>query len=171
MSHQFRRLLSTAVLSVLLVCSSLSFLAEPVMAETGDRQISAAAALVPGTQDPAVSVRDAKDGAGMNTDVLRQDRLVKSGSRYRCRLSDGSYLKSGWRTFGNKTYYFNKKSYAMTGLQKIGKSRYIFNSKGVLQKGWIKYKKHWYYGSVKKKGKLLTGWQTIGGKRYYISVK
>ena len=171
MSHQFRRLLSTAVLSVLLVCSSLSFLAEPVMAETGDRQISAAAGLVPGTQDPAVSVRDAKDGAGMNTDVLRQDRLVKSGSRYRCRLSDGSYLKSGWRTFGNKTYYFNKKSYAMTGLQKIGKSRYIFNSKGVLQKGWIKYKKHWYYGSVKKKGKLLTGWQTIGGKRYYISVK
>lgn len=189
MSQQIRRLLSTAVLTVLLVCSSLSFLAEPVMAETGNTQISSftgsgSAAVrtagstrtckpgfVPEAQDSAVSVRDAQDGTGMNTDVLKQDRLVKSGRKFRCKLSDGTYLKSGWRTFGNKTYYFNKKTYAMTGLKKIGKSWFIFNSKGVLQKGWIKYKKHWYYGSVKRKGKLLTGWQTIGGKRYYISVK
>ena len=192
MSHIFRRFLSTAVLSALLICSSLTPVTVSAFACTDSGRISgyavmdsvsetAAFGTNPAT-DPAaapvlpeekagVSVRDSRSAACVDTDVLQEDRLVSSNGKIRCKLSNGKYLTSSWRTFGRNTYYFNKKTYAVKGLQKIGNSYYIFNSKGVLQKGWIKYKNHWYYGSVNKKGKLLSGWQTIGKKRYYISVK
>lgn len=108
---------------------------------------------------------------GVLTEAVREGTLVRSGSRLRYRRSNGTYAKSTWITAGGKTYYFNKKSYAVTGLRKIGSHSYIFNSRGALCKGWIKYKKKWYYGSVNKNGRLLTGWQKIGGRRYYLSVK
>lgn len=176
MSHSIRRFISTALLSVLLICTTLSPLSVSVYADTTGKK-----SLVQNTSDtefsvlPAqesgTSVRDEKDGAGINTDVMQGDKLIHYSDKYRCKLSNGSYLKSSWKTFGSKTYYFNHKGYAVKGIYKIGKYYYFFNSKGVLLKGWIKYKNHYYYGSVNKNGRLLTCWQKIGGKRYYISVK
>lgn len=175
MSHHLRRFLSTAVLGILLACFSMQPLAVPVYAKAVSSQApsfeSGSIDLAIVKDDDADSLRNPTESMGINRDLLQGDYLVRSGGKLRCKLSNGKYLKSGWRTFNGKTYYFNKKTYAMTGLQKIGNSYYIFNSKGVLQKKWIKYKKHWYYGSVKKNGRLLTRWQKIGGKRYYISVK
>lgn len=140
---------------------------------TGVYTAAAPAARTPGpvSADRGAALREPDAAAGLLPNLLSGDRLERSGSRLRFRLSDGSYLTSAWRTIGSKTYYFNKKGYALTGLQKIGSRYYIFSSKGVLRKGWIYYKKHWYYGSVNRKGRLLLGWQKIGGKKYYISVK
>lgn len=176
MSISLKRYLSTALLSVLIACTTLSPLALPVYADTGTeaaasyKEDSADAMVLPGRDSDAALV-DEKAGSGINTDAIQEDTLVRSKGKYRCKLTNGKYLKSSWKTIGTKTYYFNKKGYALTGLQKIGKYYYIFSSKGVLKKGWIKYKKHYYYGSVNKRGRLLLGWQKIGGKRYYISVK
>ena len=177
MSHFFRRFLPTVMLSAMLACTAFSPLSTAVVYANAE-SVKAAAfrgteaePLVDPDDESASSVRDEKDGAGINTDVIQEDQLIYSHGKYRYRLSNGKYLKRSWKTIGNKTYYFNKKGYALKGLQKIGNYYYIFSSKGVLKKGWIKYKKHYYYGSVNKRGRLLTGWQKIGGKRYYISVK
>ena len=115
------------------------------------------------------SFRKTDDSRGTDTDIILNGHLVKSGSKVRYWSSSGRYITRAWRTIHHKTYYFGKNSYALKGLNKIGSHYYIFSSKGVLKKGWIKYEKHWYSGR-KSDGALLTGWQTIHGKKYYISV-
>ena len=175
MSHYLHRFLSATALCILMViCTSLSVFTVPAIAAPVDRAYpvnTAEKAFAAQGQVPAASLTNPENSTGINTDVIRGDNLVRSKGKYRFKVSSGKYLKSSWKTIGSNTYYFSKKGYALTGLQKIGHSYYIFSSKGVLKTGWIKYKNHWYYGSVNRKGRLLTGWQKIGGKRYYISVK
>lgn len=160
----------------MLVCSTFPPLSVSACADTVNESAYAfksadtASQVLPASESE-VSVRDQKEGSGINKDVLQEDKLVHSKGQYRCKLSNGKYLKSHWKSFGSKTYYFNKKGYAVKGLNKIGNYYYIFSSKGVLKKGWIKYKNHYYYGSVKLNGRLLTCWRTLGGKRYYFSYK
>ena len=144
MSHFFRRFLSTVMLSAMLACTAFSPLSTAVVYANAE-SVKAAAfrgteaePLVDPDDESASSVRDEKDGAGINTDVIQEDQLIYSHGKYRYRLSNGKYLKRSWKTIGNKTYYFNKKGYALKGLQKIGNYYYIFSSKGVLKKGWIK---------------------------------
>ena len=175
MSHYLHRFLSATALCILMViCTSLSVFTVPAIAAPVDRAYpvnTAEKAFAAQGQVPGASLTNPENSTGINTDVIQGDNLVRSKGKYRFKVSSGKYLKSSWKTIGSKTYYFSKKGYALTGLQKIGHSYYIFSSKGVLKTGWIKYKNHWYYGSVNRKGRLLTGWQKIGGKRYYISVK
>lgn len=176
MSQFFRRFLSIALLGAMFVCTAFQPLSVPVSADAVNAEAYAyrdtsTHYVVPPAPESRVSVRDQKDGIGISRDVLKQDKLVHSKGQYRCKLSNGRYLKSSWKTIGGKTYYFNKNGNALKGLNKVGKYYYIFSSKGVLKKGWIKYKNHYYYGSVKYNGRLLTCWKTIGGKRYYLSYK
>lgn len=88
---------------------------------------------------------------------------------------------SCWKTFGDKTYYFDKDGKMTTGKVKIDGQEYFFGKDGVLVgdgpentesentpavgDGWISsVGKTYYY----KDGKMLTGLQYIDGKAYYF---
>ena len=89
--------------------------------------------------------------------LLKKVKAAKEGSfvkdwggwKYICK--DGTYPKKSWKKIKSNIFYFDKNGY--------------------MQTGWRKYKKSWYYlcTSGKKKGMLVTGWKTIGGKRYFFS--
>lgn len=56
-----------------------------------------------------------------------------------------------------------KKGWVMEG----GKLRYYLNSSKYVKKSWKEIKKKWFY--FDKKGFVVTGWQKIGGKIYYLN--
>lgn len=84
--------------------------------------------------------------------------------------SDGSRIRSCFKTIKGLTYYFNSKGYVARGLNRIGGKIYIFNkSSGVMYKGWTTYnKKKYYLGSD---GAAYTEWNEIGPHTYYFNPK
>ena len=67
-----------------------------------------------------------------------------------------------------------KKVKGLTGLQELPKGSknyyYFQNNKGrIYASGWFNKGKNYYYAS--KNGKLKSGWQTIGKKRYFFNRK
>ena len=96
--------------------------------------------------------------------------LKKIKGKWYCISSVTGKKVKGFRTIGNNTYYFNKKSGVMTkGWKKIGKRKYYFSKSGVMAKGWKKIKGKKYYFS--SSGVMAKGWKTINGKRYYFNKK
>ncbi len=108
---------------------------------------------------------------------------VKDGSKWYYMNSKGVLQKKCW--VDNKKYYVNSNGVRVTDKKKTIKGKdYIFDKNGVkLTKQWVKYKGDYYWvnknGVVKKstwvgncyvnkKGVRVTGWKTIGGKRYYF---
>lgn len=97
----------------------------------------------------------------------------KKGSRYFGK--DGKML-TGFQTIGGKKYYLQTSGaeigFRKTGFQKIGSDYYNFTDSGVMsQNKWLEMtaggkKGSRYFG---KDGKMLTGWQTIGGYKYYLT--
>ena len=104
------------------------------------------------------------------------------GARYYLHPKSGA-MQTGWQTVDGKKYYFDHKTGKMwTGLQTIGGKKYRFDTAtGALLDGWVKQKNTkrvydydqakyvekpviCYYVNTNK----VTGWQTIGGKRYYF---
>ncbi|WP_302962863.1 S8 family serine peptidase [uncultured Adlercreutzia sp.] len=75
---------------------------------------------------------------------------------------------TGWRSFSGVKYYFD----TSTGISKrwsqtIGGYWYYFDSASRMKKGWVTWndgKKSYFDAN----GRAVTGWQTIGGKRYYF---
>ncbi len=95
----------------------------------------------------------------------------KFGSNYRYFDKNG-VMKTGWQTISGKKYYLNKSTGLRTlGLKKISGKTYYFvekNSAGYMYKsGWKKFGSNYRY--FDKKGVMKTGWQTIGGKKYYLN--
>ena len=91
--------------------------------------------------------------------------------------SNGALLK-GWKEIGGKWYYFEPDNHYMysDGIYTIGSNAYYFASSGAMQTGWIKEVYYyddgdtstvWYYAD--SSGRLLKGWQNIGGKWYYFT--
>ncbi len=95
-----------------------------------------------------------------------------SGKKYYFKYSDGT-MATGWTTIGGKKYYFSVKTGAMvTGTVKISNAWCKFNSSGVFQ-GYVPKGKQVVNGNtyfIGANGKILTGWQTINGKKYYFKV-
>ena len=86
---------------------------------------------------------------------------------------DGKYIgKAGtWKQYDDKWCYlkYNGK-WACDEICTIGTSKYYFNDYYMVT-GWFRFtdsdgKTNTYYAS--SNGKLVTGWQTINGKRYYF---
>ena len=102
----------------------------------------------------------------------------------------------GWQTMeGGKIFYADKNGNIKTGWQTIDKQRYYFDAAGILQIGWFTVSGKTYYaeersdadvriGTVAQGVKtidedtyvfhssqyyMLTGFQSYGGKRYYLS--
>lgn len=94
-------------------------------------------------------------------------KWVKSGTKWKFKLSSGSYAKSKWICVNSKFYYLDGNGYMTTGWYKVGTKWYYFNSNGVMQKDWIKLNNKWYY--LNPNGVMLTGWQKIVGDYYYFN--
>ncbi|MBO5159491.1 MAG: leucine-rich repeat protein [Lachnospiraceae bacterium] len=95
-------------------------------------------------------------------------------------------VAKGMKTIGTETYYFHPSQYyRLTGWQTIDKQRYYFNDDGTVKKGWFTISGKTYYASpeVASGAKeidgqtyvfhssqyyMLTGFQSYGGKRYYL---
>ena len=72
-------------------------------------------------------------------------------------------------TIGGKRYYFDPATArSLRWENRIGGSFYYFNAASQMHTGWLTWsadKKRSYFDV---NGKALTGWQTIGGQRYYF---
>ena len=78
---------------------------------------------------------------------------------------DDVKVVSQWKKINGKYYYFSKYGILKTGVFKISKTYYLSNANGVRQKGLVTYQGKKYYAV---KGKIYTGWKTIGNKKYYF---
>ena len=88
-------------------------------------------------------------------------------------LEKGNSVKDAWRTVSGKRYHFDEYGIMQTGWTEIDNTWYYLNPKnGAALSGWRqKEDGSWYYMSSNSRsfGKLVTGWQTIGKKRYYFN--
>lgn len=90
----------------------------------------------------------------------------KEGLRY---FDDKGVMQTGWKTINGKTYFFNSNGVAAIYTKNINNSTYYFDgTTSVMHKGWLRFIKtnKWRYFNAE--GKMVTGWQTIGGKKYYF---
>ena len=83
--------------------------------------------------------------------------------------SDGAAL-SGWQTVQGKKYYFDPANWChgYRWEHRIGGKVYYFDADCHMWTGWLTWnrdKTRSYFGSD---GAALSGWQTVGGKRYYF---
>ena len=86
--------------------------------------------------------------------------------------SDGAAL-SGWQTVQGKKYYFDPANWChgYRWEHRIGGKVYYFDADCHMWTGWLTWKKdstRSYFGAD---GAALSGWQTVGGKRYYFDPK
>lgn len=86
-------------------------------------------------------------------------------------------VKTGWQKIGAKWYFFDLYTGIMATSGKdtspIGSARKDFygfyeNGTWITKAGWVATDGYWDWVYVGKNGKLLTGWQKIGGKYYYL---
>lgn len=89
--------------------------------------------------------------------------------------SDGT-AATGWRLLNGKWYYFGELSGTMAsgGIYGVGEKIYIFDDNGALisKPGWNHVTNRYgdsYWVYVDSDTSLKTGWQSIGGKWYYLS--
>ena len=89
------------------------------------------------------------------------------GKKYYFKASTGEKV-TGWLSKGGKIYFFDKDGVLRTNCWvKSGKDRYHLDSEGARQTGITKIGKKYYYLSKKSKGKLVYGWISTGGKKYF----
>lgn len=111
----------------------------------------------------------------MKTGWIREDQV---GDGYSYTLwyfaDENGVVQVGWHKINGKWYYFSPEMYS-DGISYIDDCPYYFNKSGWMMTGWIErvysgddYSfSEWYY--AEPSGRLLEGWQTIGGKTYYLS--
>ena len=84
-------------------------------------------------------------------------------------FNDDGKARTGWHTLWGKRYYFDPATArSLRWENRIGGSFYYFNAASQMHTGWLTWsadKKRSYFDV---NGKALTGWQTIGGQRYYF---
>ena len=88
--------------------------------------------------------------------------------------TDGS-MKTGWYEKDGKKYYLQTSGsnvgFRTIGFKKIGSDYYYFYNAGNMASGkWVEMTADGKKGSryFDKNGKMLTGWQTISGSKYYF---
>ncbi len=76
-------------------------------------------------------------------------------------------MTTGWRTISNKRYCFDDSGRMLSNEWYDG---YYLKSDGAMASGWMEQDGNWYYMNPNSRsrgyGKVMTGWQSIGGKRY-----
>ncbi len=89
-------------------------------------------------------------------------------------VSAAAAFAEGWVTTGNQVSYTLSNGKKAEGLTQINGKTYYFQ-KGALKTGWVKTKDGVRYFAVKgtagNLGRMLTGLQTISGKKFFFSAK
>ena len=102
--------------------------------------------------------------------ILRRGiHITKSGTYY---SNSEGIVQSGWQNIDGNTYYFSEEypHKALNGYQTIDdKLYYFYKGNSILRRGFHKTKKNLYYSN--NEGVVQTGWQEIGGKKYYFYEK
>ena len=109
------------------------------------------------------------DSSGAWTGLQKNKGWYKFNSDWFYVKSDGTAALE-WNTIDGVTYYFSPQEGKMYygGIQYINSVPYYFYDSGALGTYWIDacYGRTYYANAS---GKLLTEWQTIGGKKYYFN--
>lgn len=86
--------------------------------------------------------------------------------------SSSGALQAGWRWINEAWYWMDCSDYAMrTGVLSLGDSKYFLTSSGAMATGWAwdDANQCWYYATPSSSdGRLLMGWQFIGGSWYWM---
>lgn len=86
--------------------------------------------------------------------------------------SSSGALRTGWRRVNGSWYWMDRSDCAMrTGLLSLGDSKYWLTSSGAMATGWAwdDVDQCWYYATPDNNdGRLLAGWQWIGGSWYWM---
>ncbi len=90
----------------------------------------------------------------------------ESGQSNTYYFAKGKTLAKGWQTIGGFKYYFDASGVMQTQKVKIGSSWYYFGTDGKMRTGFQKYCGSTYYFA--KNGKMVTGSQKINGEKYYF---
>lgn len=107
-----------------------------------------------------------------NSSILKNYQNI-GGQRYYFHTISGK-LQTGWFQTGANKCYSNPDTGVITGgFQKIGDSIYYLNTNGLPLKGWQRIynstTRVYLYYYFDADGRMLTGFQTIGGVRYYLN--
>ena len=86
--------------------------------------------------------------------------------------ADGAAL-SGWQTVGGRRYYFDPANWCHGYRWEhwMGGKLYYFDSDCHMWTGWLTWKRDQTRSYFGADGAALSGWQTVGGKRYYFDPK
>ena len=101
-------------------------------------------------------------------EIKGQGGLYNDGKGTRYKTAAGVDLKNDWVSVGGKRYYMGSDGYAVLWENKIDGYWYYFNGSGVMQTGWVTWSKLGTKSYFDADGRARTGWQAIGGKRYYF---
>ena len=89
-----------------------------------------------------------------------------------CLASDLGVLKRGWQYLNGIWYCIDPGTYRMcTGYLRVGNKSYYFKPSGEMALGWAydTAQRSWYYAQPSSSdGHLLSGWQKLNGKWYYL---
>ena len=89
-----------------------------------------------------------------------------------CLASDSGALKRGWQYLNGTWYCLDPGTYRMcTGYLRVGNKSYYFKTSGAMALGWVfdETDRCWYYAQPSASdGHLLSGWQKLNGKWYYL---
>lgn len=175
----FSRKLTSAFLLLFILTGTVALPANAAVREsasnTGWTEIHKAAAYTSKqTTDPEAFVTSRT--AAPAPAVLSSATWVKTGSWLRLKSSNGNYVK-GFAKYKGNLYYFNSYGNLLTGFFRYnGKTYYASvnlgaKGKGRILTGLIRIKTSYYFFSPSSSpwpGAMMTGFQTINGRRYYF---
>lgn len=99
----------------------------------------------------------------------RAGKWVKNKKGYRFRYTETKkYARNTWLAVGQSIYFVDKKGYRVTGFKKYKKNTYYLDGKGRLVLGWKTIGGRRYYFS-EETGAMAVGWSTVKKKQYYFS--
>ncbi|MBR4116560.1 MAG: MBL fold metallo-hydrolase [Clostridia bacterium] len=114
----------------------------------------------------------------LNRYVYRYEPVENGDVRY---FDKNGVMYTGFHKLNDNYFYFDTNTGVMVKGDKnwtpvqIGNKKYAINENGAVYNygkssgAWKKYGSNYRY--FDKKGVMLTGWQTIGGKKYYLDTK
>ena len=121
-------------------------------------------------QDEAVAVGSASYAFDSSCAMGEGGWCLAGGRWYWAEAGGG--LASGWRLAGGSWYWMDPSTRAMrTGLLQLGGARYYLTASGAMATGWAWDASEgcWYYATPSNNdGRLLTGWQLVGGRWYWM---
>ena len=109
---------------------------------------------------------DFKDGVCTRCHNQLKGQWKQSGNKWWYQYEDGTYPKNEFITIDNKLYRFDQYGYMQTGWFKVNNEDYYATSSGEI-KANVESGNTWYY--VDADGKMVTGYQTIAGAKYYFA--